>query len=226
MIGQRTAQERSLECGTTGPHPLNLGISTTVWLEPQSDSTSPAYQDCRRKTPFPALVLGVRTHGRRPAFILASVFVFAAAFAQGDRLGRDSVLELAALAVLSTLGMLWTRRTELRVNEEGLTATGDLGGPRPGFLRLPWNKVRELHFGPGGGGEIGGLYVREGAWCSRCILPRLTEAQAAEVIAVISQRYPSMLLSVSRNANVSVTWPASVSRPAPTVASAGPANAR
>lgn len=87
---------------------------------------------------------------------------------------------------------LWPRRrsTVLCVDDLGLTATGNFGAVRRGTLHLPWSRVQELHYAPGGNGEIGGLYAREGAWCSRCLLPGLAEPQADDVIAVVASRYP------------------------------------
>ena len=82
--------------------------------------------------------------------------------------------------------------TELRVGDLGLEATGDLGGYTRGTMRLSWTQVTELHYGPAGGGAIDGLYAREGEWCSRCVLPWVSEAQAEEVITAIAMRYPRM----------------------------------
>ena len=82
--------------------------------------------------------------------------------------------------------------TELRVGEGELEATGDLGGYKRGTVRLPLQKVSELYYGPSGRGAVEGLYVCEGEWCSRCVLPWVSEQQADEVIAAIALRYPRL----------------------------------
>ncbi len=84
--------------------------------------------------------------------------------------------------------------SELRIGDWGLEATGDLGGYKRGMLRLPWARVAELHYGPADRGAIEGLYAREGEWCSRCVLPWVSESQAEEIIGIIAERHPRLAI--------------------------------
>lgn len=101
-------------------------------------------------------------------------------------------------------GWLRRRRTELRVDAWGVTATGDLGGYQRGMLRLPWEKLTELHFAPAESGAVEGLYVCEGQWCSRCVLPWISDAEAEAVIAAVARQYPRKLASLQSTATSAV----------------------
>ncbi len=39
-----------------------------------------------------------------------------------------------------------------------------------------------------------GLYACEGDWCSRCVLPWISEAQAEETIATIAASFPNLAI--------------------------------
>ncbi len=109
-------------------------------------------------------------------------------------------VEVGGDMVFTVRGRRWMKshETEMRVSNWGLVATGDLGGYKRGMLRIPWARIAELHYGLEGGAarSVQGLYVREGEWCSRCVLPYVSEQQADQVIAAVAQQYPQVMGSL------------------------------
>lgn len=101
-------------------------------------------------------------------------------------------------------GWFSSRKTELRASAWGLVATGDLGQHKRSILRIEWARLTELHYAPSGRGAVAGLYAREGLWCSRCVLPRVGEAEAETVIAAIAAKFPRY------QAGVQTTQPSAV----------------
>ncbi len=133
------------------------------------------------------------------------VFGVSTTFEQEER-HSETIVRCSTARFFAGL-VLQSHSTELHVDTQGLSATGDLGGYKDGRLHLPWDRVRELHFAPQGVGEIGGLYAREGNHCSRCILPRLSEPQSQQIIAVIAHRLPFPMRSIMTGLEYPMPFP-------------------
>lgn len=109
--------------------------------------------------------------------------------------GIGGLLGLAVLAIVGLIHWLRTSRTELHVTENDLRVAGDLDMSKTGSLRLTWPEISGLQFNHGGKHHPSGLYARQGAWSSTCILPHLDEEQAGEVIDAIYGCFPHLMMA-------------------------------
>ena len=105
---------------------------------------------------------------------------------------RQSMV-LLIFAVVGTIGLisnrLRRRETTLRVNRAEVVAQGDLQGSSNEETRIPLNEITSMGWGAGGQDDSGGLYVANG-FTRSYILPGATEAQARQILAAITGRFP------------------------------------
>jgi len=100
---------------------------------------------------------------------------------------------LLVFAVVGMIGLisnrLRRRETTLRVNRSEVVAQGDLQSQSIEEMMIPLNEITSMGWGAGGQDDSGGLYVANG-FTRSYILPGATEAQAREILAAITGRFP------------------------------------
>lgn len=105
---------------------------------------------------------------------------------------RHSVI-LLVFTVVGVIGLvsnrLRGRETTLRVNRTEVVAQGDLENASTGEMRIPLNEITSMGWSAGGQDDNGGLYVANG-WTRSNVVPGATEAQAREILAAITGRFP------------------------------------
>jgi hypothetical protein len=105
---------------------------------------------------------------------------------------QNSVI-LLVFAVVGMIGLisnrLRRRETTLRVNRSEVVAQGDLQSQSIEEMMIPLNEITSMGWGAGGQDDSGGLYVANG-FTRSYILPGATEAQAREILAAITGRFP------------------------------------
>ena len=105
---------------------------------------------------------------------------------------RHSVI-LMVFAVVGMIGLvsnrLRGRETKLRVSRAEVVAQGDLLSSSTEEMTIPLNEITSMGWNAGGQDDSGGLYVANG-FTRSYILPGATEAQAREILAAITGRFP------------------------------------
>ena len=105
---------------------------------------------------------------------------------------RHSVI-LMVFAVVGMIGLvsnrLRDRETKLRVSRAEVVAQGDLLSSSTEEMTIPLNEITSMGWNAGGQDDSGGLYVANG-FTRSYILPGATEAQAREILAAITGRFP------------------------------------
>jgi hypothetical protein len=105
---------------------------------------------------------------------------------------RHSVI-LMVFAVVGMIGLvsnrLRGRETNLRVSRAEVVAQGDLLSSSTEEMTIPLNEITSMGWNAGGQDDSGGLYVANG-FTRSYILPGATEAQAREILAAITGRFP------------------------------------
>ena len=105
---------------------------------------------------------------------------------------RHSVI-LMVFAVVGMIGLvsnrLRGRETKLRVSRAEVVAQGDLLSSSTEEMTIPLNEITSMGWNAGGQDDSGGLYVADG-FTRSYILPGATEAQAREILAAITGRFP------------------------------------
>ena len=105
---------------------------------------------------------------------------------------RHSVI-LMVFAVVGMIGLvsnrLRGRETKLRVSRAEVVAQGDLLSSSTEEMTIPMNEITSMGWNAGGQDDSGGLYVANG-FTRSYILPGATEAQAREILAAITGRFP------------------------------------
>ena len=105
---------------------------------------------------------------------------------------RHSVI-LMVFAVVGMIGLVSNRQrgreTKLRVSRAEVVAQGDLLSSSTGEMTIPLNEITSMGWNAGGQDDSGGLYVANG-FTRSYILPGATEAQAREILAAITGRFP------------------------------------
>jgi hypothetical protein len=96
-------------------------------------------------------------------------------------------------AVVGMIGLvsnrLRGRETKLRVSRAEVVAQGDLLSSSTEEMTIPLNEITSMGWNAGGQDDSGGLYVANG-FTRSYILPGATEAQAREILAAITGRFP------------------------------------
>ena len=105
---------------------------------------------------------------------------------------RHSVI-LMVFAVVGMIGIVSNRlrgsETKLRVSRAEVVAQGDLLSSSTEEMTIPLNEITSMGWNAGGQDDSGGLYVANG-FTRSYILPGATEAQAREILAAITGRFP------------------------------------
>ena len=105
---------------------------------------------------------------------------------------RHSVI-LLVFTVVGVIGLvsnrLRGRETTLRVSRAEVLAQGDLESSSTRELTIPLNEITSMGWSAGGQDDSGGLYVANG-WTRSYVVPGATEAQAREILAAITGRFP------------------------------------
>jgi hypothetical protein len=105
---------------------------------------------------------------------------------------RHSII-LLVFAVVGMIGLvsnrLRGRETTLRVNRAEVVAQGDLDSTSAGETTIPLNEITSMGWSAGGQDDSGGLYVANG-FARTYVVPGATEAQAREILAAITGRFP------------------------------------
>ncbi|HZZ16223.1 MAG TPA: hypothetical protein VFE08_09710 [Candidatus Sulfotelmatobacter sp.] len=105
---------------------------------------------------------------------------------------RHSVI-LMVFAVVGMIGLvsnrLRGREPKLRVSRAEVVAQGDLLSSSTEEMTIPLNEITSMGWNAGGQDDSGGLYVANG-FTRSYILPGATEAQAREILAAITGRFP------------------------------------
>ena len=105
---------------------------------------------------------------------------------------RHSVI-LMVFAVVGMIGLVSNRlrgsETKLRVSRAEVVAQGDLLSSSTEEMTIPLNEITSMGWNAGGQDDSGGLYVANG-FTRSYILPGATEAQAREILAAITGRFP------------------------------------
>jgi hypothetical protein len=100
---------------------------------------------------------------------------------------------LMVFAVVGMIGLvsnrLRGRETKLRVSRAEVVAQGDLLSSSTEEMTIPLNEITSMGWNAGGQDDSGGLYVENG-FTRSYILPGATEAQAREILAAITGRFP------------------------------------
>ena len=104
---------------------------------------------------------------------------------------RHSVI-LMVFAIVGVIGLVsnWLRgrQTTLRVNRAEVVARGDLDTSAH-EITIPLTEITSMGWSAGGQDDSGGLYVANG-WTRLYVVPGATEAQAREILAAITGRFP------------------------------------
>jgi hypothetical protein len=104
---------------------------------------------------------------------------------------RHSVI-LMVFAIVGVIGLVsnWLRgrQTTLRVNRAEVVARGDLDTSAH-EITIPLTEITSMGWSAGGQDDSGGLYVANG-WTRSYVVPGATEAQAREILAAITGRFP------------------------------------
>jgi hypothetical protein len=104
---------------------------------------------------------------------------------------QHSVLVMV-LAIVGLIGLVANRtrgrETILRVNQMEVVARGNLDGSSA-EMTIPRDEITSMGWNAGGQDDSGGLFVARG-WTRSYVLPGATEAQAREIIAAITGRFP------------------------------------
>ena len=105
---------------------------------------------------------------------------------------RHSVL-LLVFAVVGVIGLvsnrLRGRETTLRVCRAEVVAQGNLDSSSSETMTIPLNEITSMGWSAGGQDDSGGLYVANG-WTRSYVVPGASEAQAREILAAITGRFP------------------------------------
>ena len=105
---------------------------------------------------------------------------------------RHSVILMVFTAV-GIIGLvsnrLRGRETTLRVSLAEVVAQGDLESSSGEELTIPLNEITSMGWSAGGQDDSGGLYVANG-YVRSYVVPGATEAQAREILAAITGRFP------------------------------------
>ena len=105
---------------------------------------------------------------------------------------RHSVIFLV-FAVVGLIGLvsnrIRSRETKLRISRTEVVAQGDLHSSPVKDVTIPLNEITSMGWNAGGQDDSGGLYVANG-FTRSYILPGATEAQAREILAAITGRFP------------------------------------
>lgn len=95
-------------------------------------------------------------------------------------------------AIVGVIGMISNgvrgRHTTLRVNRAEIVARGDLDMSAR-EITVPLTDITSMGWNAGGQDDSGGLYVANG-WTRSYVVPGATEAQAREILATITGRFP------------------------------------
>ena len=105
---------------------------------------------------------------------------------------RHSVM-LLVFVVVGIIGLvsnrLRGRETTLLVNRAEVVAQGDLQSSPAEEMTIPLNEITSMGWSAGGQDDSGGLYVANGFKRSY-IVPGASDAQAREILAAITGRFP------------------------------------
>jgi len=99
--------------------------------------------------------------------------------------------------VVALLGLVSNRRrgrqTTLRVSRAQVVAHGNLESSSTADITIPLDGITSMGWSAGGQDDNGGLYVANG-WTRSYVVPGATEAQAREIIATITGKFPGFLI--------------------------------
>ncbi len=105
---------------------------------------------------------------------------------------RHSVI-LTVFALVGIIGLVSNRmrrrETTLRVSRTEVAAQGDLQSSSSEETKIPLDEITSMGWNAGGQDDSGGLYVANG-FTRSYILPGATEAQARQILAAITGRFP------------------------------------
>lgn len=106
---------------------------------------------------------------------------------------RQHSVIMLLLAIVALVGLVGNRargsKTVLRLSQAEVVVRGKLDGGSISQLTIPRNEITSMGWNAGGRDDRGGLFVSRG-WARSYVLPEATEAQAREIIAEITGKFP------------------------------------
>ena len=106
---------------------------------------------------------------------------------------RQHSVMVMILAIAAAIALVANRahssETILRVSPLEIVARGNLDDSSTTEISIPRDEITSMGWNAGGQDDSGGLYVSRG-WTRSYVLPGATEAQAREILAAITGRFP------------------------------------